>query len=335
MFAKIFERKWVIRFFGLALIFAPFFNTASSVIELPGIERKFLVAYCWQFFKSAPAPQQLLQIASIIIGTLMLRGSITAWRYTLGLLGAYIILQFTQLNAGIRDNTTWLFLGTNVAMFFFIADQIVLKPRPKQTSPLAPAIPPEAKEQQPVEITHQQSFEVKQIPVEAVLQQQQVEANHLPVEAKSPQSEVVAPKAARPSVIEIATPNGSVFVAAQPAQSSQSAQSIQMSQPAQTPQLDNVRSITAHQSPKKLYVNFEGFGNWATMCDISDAGIKVRAIAPAPPEITSRTIELTLGALNLRLKFHQQDGAEYSFNFVALSTQDKQSLNQWLLATAA
>src|SRR6476620_12359102 len=112
MFAKIFERKWVIRFFGFALILAPFINTASSVLELPNIEQKFLFAYCWQFFKSAPIPQQILQTASVIIGTLMLRGSISAWKYTLGILGAFIILQFTQLNAGIRDNTTWLFLGT-------------------------------------------------------------------------------------------------------------------------------------------------------------------------------------------------------------------------------
>lgn len=244
MFAKIFERKWVIRFFGFALIIAPLFNTASSVLEIPNIEKKFLLAYCWQFFKSAPAPQQILQIASVIIGVLMLRGAISAWKYTLGLLGAYIILQFTQLNAGIRDNTTWIFLGTNVAFFFFIADQIVFKPRPSATPAVKPAAP------------------------------------------------------------DVST-------------------------------LSNVTSITSHQSDKKVYVSFEGFGNWATVSDISDAGIKVRAISPAPPEITSRTIELTLGAAILRLKFRQQDGAEYSFNFVALSSQDKQSLNQWLLTTAA
>ena len=285
MFAKIFERKWVIRFFGFALIIAPLFNTASSVLEIPNIERKFLLAYCWQFFKSAPAPQQILQVASIVIGVLMLRGAISAWKYTLGLLGAYIILQFTQLNAGIRDNTTWLFLGTNVAFFFFIADQIVLKPRPAA----APASPK-------------------------------------PVAASA------EPKVEEPKIIEVATANGSVFVAAPAAEPAAQLTAQSLATVAPT---SNVTPITSHQSAKKVYVNFEGFGNWATVSDISDAGIKVRAISPAPPEITSRTIELTLGAANLRLKFHQQDGAEYSFNFVALSSHDKQSLNQWLLTAAA
>ncbi len=300
MFAKIFERKWVIRFFGLALIIAPLFNTASSVLEIPNIEKKFLLAYCWQFFKSAPAPQQILQIASVIIGVLMLRGAISAWKYTLGLLGAYIILQFTQLNAGIRDNTTWLFLGTNVAFFFFIADQIVLKPR---TS--APAATPASAEAAKLEAAK----------LEAAKTEPKVEAPVL-VEASA--------------MVEVATPNGSVFVAAAtPASSAPAGQLAPVAPPS------NVTPITSHQSAKKVYVNFEGFGNWATVSDISDAGIKVRAISAAPPEITSRTIELTLGAANLRLKFHQQDGAEYSFAFVALSSQDKQSLNQWLLTAAA
>ena len=43
MFAKVFEHKWVIRFFGIALILAPFINTARSVLEIPNIEKKFLV----------------------------------------------------------------------------------------------------------------------------------------------------------------------------------------------------------------------------------------------------------------------------------------------------
>ncbi len=286
MFAKIFERKWVIRFFGIALIMAPFFNTASSVLEIPNIEKKFLLAYCWQFFKSAPAPQQILQIASVIIGVLMLRGAISAWKYTLGLLGAYIILQFTQLNAGIRDNTTWLFLGTNVLFFFFVADQIVLKPRTK-LEPSADAAPPKA----------------------------------------------VTPEA--PKVVEVVTQNGSVFIAAPQVESIKTPAPAAMPAPPPAPQASKVTPITSHQSAKKVYVNFEGFGNWATVSDISEAGIKVRAISPAPPEITLRTIELTLGSVNLRLKFHQQDGAEYTFNFVALSSSEKQTLNQWLITTAA
>lgn len=322
MLVKIFERKWVIQLFGLALILAPFFNTANSVLELPNIEKKYLIFYCWQFFKSAPFPQQALQTASLVIGVLMLRGSVSAWKYALGLLGGYIVLQFTQLNANLHDNTSWIYLGINIVFFFFIADQIVLKPR------VAKPEEPKKKKLQPV-------FETPVAPAVAPLEP----ATSVEPAAPAPTPQVstamqtdsfssFGPYSAAPEE----TPK--TFEQKLNAVNEFTATDVTISQPFIAPR-NNVSPLPVRKSSKKVYVNFEGFGNWGLISDISDKGIKVRAIAPAPPQITSKTIELLIASVNLRLKFYQQDGAEYTFNFITLSPDDKRALNKWLTSTVA
>lgn len=312
MLVKIFERKWVIQFFGIALILAPFFNLSNSVLEVPNIEKKYLIFYCWQFYKSAPFTQQAIQFASLVIGFVMLRGSVAAWKYALGLLGCYIVVQFTQLNANMRDNWNWIYLGINVCVFFFIADQIVLKPRPPQAAkPKAPPVAPPAAE--PVA-----SSDI---------------LTSVPTHAPVPTSAESKPM----KLVEVATETGSFTTF----EEYTSVDAPVAPAPAVAPVVDSApaRNVTpikpAYRSRKKIFVNFDGVGKWATVSDISDAGLKVRAIAPAPNDISSRTLELTLGTVNLRLKFHQQDGADFSFNFIDLSASEKKSLNQWLLSIAS
>jgi hypothetical protein len=131
MLTKVLERKWVIRFFGIALILAPFINTLltmSGAPPIPGLSRPQLL---WRILSTGATTYQILYVCSIAIGALMLSGSISAWRYALALLGGYIVIQFSKLGTTFKhDKMSLVFFAVNVAVFFFIADQLVWKQRP-------------------------------------------------------------------------------------------------------------------------------------------------------------------------------------------------------------
>ncbi len=125
---KFLERKDVIRWFGIALILAPFFNKVISVSMLTNVTNPFNFNLIAAAFASESLFDHTLSFASLIIGLLMLQGSSKAWRYVLILLGGYLAQQTMHLGHDIKGH--W-FVGAiyllNLAVFIFIADQLVWK----------------------------------------------------------------------------------------------------------------------------------------------------------------------------------------------------------------
>jgi hypothetical protein len=143
---KVLENKTVIRLFGAALILAPFINTAVSInmMSPPPINRWDLHLY-WRIFSEGSKVDYFLYPLSIIIGTIMLRGSTGVWKFVLFLLGAFIVAQIPTLPQTMK--ISWvhgIFFLINISAFLFIADQLVWKVKGKVIKPIptTPVAPP-------------------------------------------------------------------------------------------------------------------------------------------------------------------------------------------------
>lgn len=130
---KFLERPNVIRFFGTCLIFAPFINIATDAY-LHSLKSEVT----WQIIKSslligtfAQNMQNALSIGSLIIGLIMIKGSTRAWSFVLLLIGLQIVIQGTTLIKDFKESPFWgVLFVVNIALFFFIADQLVIKTIP-------------------------------------------------------------------------------------------------------------------------------------------------------------------------------------------------------------
>ncbi len=138
------ERKWVIQFFGVALILAPFFNIFFQLLFLKAQQNLSwghidLVA----FLLNANILSYILAIASISIGFKMIGGSIDSWKYVLGLLGVHLALQLVNYKSKVwQTPLAWTAFAMNTLIFLFIADQLVFKTQPvKKVEPIAAPIP--------------------------------------------------------------------------------------------------------------------------------------------------------------------------------------------------
>jgi hypothetical protein len=126
---KILERKAVIRFFGLALILAPFMNILLMLYMIKTQSQLNWSALPYQkIFMSGKIANYMLILASVVIGAIMLSGSKKAWKFTLILIGTHVLLQIPSIGQDIRQNWIWgpLFL-INIGLLVFIADQLVFK----------------------------------------------------------------------------------------------------------------------------------------------------------------------------------------------------------------
>jgi hypothetical protein len=136
--AKVLERQGVIRAFGVALVVAPFVNTLvkmSMIINIPN-------PWSWDVFgktlQSGSFINQLLYVATVMIGLLMLQGKRSVWKFVLVLLGGYNLLMISDFRTVHYTAITWVFFIVNVAAFLFVADQLVWKieaPKPKAKAP--------------------------------------------------------------------------------------------------------------------------------------------------------------------------------------------------------
>ncbi len=127
--AKFLERKGVIRFFGAALLVAPFANALMFII-LQKSKNNLLYQQpsFWKVLTTGSPLHYGLAFCSFVIGAMMLKGSQKVWSYVLGLLGAHILIQLLHLGENIRQNWLWgAFFVINAAIFIFIADQLVFK----------------------------------------------------------------------------------------------------------------------------------------------------------------------------------------------------------------
>ena len=140
---KVLERKIVIRLFGLGLLISPLFNTIAKILITTNVPNKWSFVFAQQVIQANTTPNKILFICSMLIGALMLRGDKSAWKYTLALLGCHIVNQIINFGPNVR--ASWLFavfFVVNVAIFLFIADQLVwkvgpTKPRHKRLRPMA------------------------------------------------------------------------------------------------------------------------------------------------------------------------------------------------------
>ncbi len=132
---KVLEKKSVIRTFGLALVLAPIVNTLVKMAMLADVPNRWSFAMFWRIIVVGSVPNQILYVATIIIGILMLRGTATVWKYALMLLGGYVLLQLSDFKHVKSSAVTWMFFITNILTFIFVADQLVWKvkaPLPKK-----------------------------------------------------------------------------------------------------------------------------------------------------------------------------------------------------------
>lgn len=137
---RVLENKSVIRAFGVGLVLAPVVNTLTKMSTLNGVSNKWTAEMFFRIIAAGSIFNQLLYIATIAIGFLMLRGAKSAWKWTLIVLGGYIALQVSDFKHTKSSGLTWTFFLTNIAFFIFIADQLVFK-----VEPLKPKAQPKVK----------------------------------------------------------------------------------------------------------------------------------------------------------------------------------------------
>ncbi|HEY8271992.1 MAG TPA: hypothetical protein VIG33_13965 [Pseudobdellovibrionaceae bacterium] len=227
---KVLERKGVIRFFGFLLLLSPFFNTFAKMSLLTELSNRWSFKVFWQILMMGSLFNQILYVATLIIGILMLRGSVKAWNFALVLLAGYIALQVSDFGHVRASKVTWLFFITNIFVFLFIADQLVWKVKATKPAP--------TKEKVPAPLIH-----------------------------------------------------------------------------------------------KKIIIHFAGMGPWAQVLSISNKGIHVRSLKAPPLDITSRELEISLkNGLTLRTRFASNSNQDYFFNYISLSPEEINSLNQWILS---
>lgn len=123
------ERKWVIRAFGVGLILAPAFNVIVQLIFLQKTQQ-----IPWEhislstYLQGGSAADYTLSIFSVVFGLVMLQGSRHAWKFVLGLLGTHLALQIINYKSKEwQGPIAWISFVINLAIFLFIADQLVFK----------------------------------------------------------------------------------------------------------------------------------------------------------------------------------------------------------------
>jgi len=132
---KVLENKLILRIFGAALILSPIVNTLVKMALLPDIPNRWSTAMFWRIIAVGSIPNQILYVATVIIGFLMMRGTAAVWKYVLLLLGGYIMLQISDFKQVKSSSVTWLFFITNILTFMFVADQLVWKVKSKPQNP--------------------------------------------------------------------------------------------------------------------------------------------------------------------------------------------------------
>lgn len=129
---KFLERPSVIRFFGICLLLAPFINVAVHIF-VQSQKSQVTANIVWKSLTIGTFSQNmqnLLSVSSVVIGLIMLMGTRRAWSFALALIGLQIVIQTTSLIKNLKESWVWggVFL-INLAVFFFIADQLVFKER--------------------------------------------------------------------------------------------------------------------------------------------------------------------------------------------------------------
>lgn len=125
---RILERKSVIRLFGIGLILSPIANIVFKIFLLSNLRDRWNLSFALKVFETNSFSVKALFLCSVVIGALMLRGASSAWKYTLVLMGCHIANQIVNFGPNFRASPYFaVFFLVNVAIFLFIADQLVWK----------------------------------------------------------------------------------------------------------------------------------------------------------------------------------------------------------------
>jgi len=136
--AKVLERTGVIRAFGIALVIAPVVNTLVKMSMIINLPNPWSWPVFWKTLQSGSVINQILYVATVLIGLMMLQGKRSVWKFVLILLGGYNLLMISEFRTVNYTAVTWVFFIVNVAAFLFVADQLVWKieaPEPKAKAP--------------------------------------------------------------------------------------------------------------------------------------------------------------------------------------------------------
>lgn len=308
---KLLEKKEVIRLFGVGLWIAPLINSFLTYLALPAsqVGASGLKAY-WNILLSGTNVQHVLDLSSLVIGTLFLMGAKSAWKYMLALLGGYMIMQLLNLGQNLRNNPlNGLFFLANVALFLFIADQLAFKQ--KRPAPQVEA----ASKSKTNTVRSAESLAVK---TESLLPQN---AN-----ASSPQTQLYAAFSSQQNAQPVSITETKSIV---PPATVVSIQQKPKANPAP-------RQQVVRRSQAKIIVHFHNHGAWAQVIAISSQGIELRSYGKIPLQIAEREVELNLAPdLDLRAKLKSHNGSHYFFEYTNLAPSRIHRLNQWLLAQAS
>lgn len=86
----------------------------------------------------------------------------------------------------------------------------------------------------------------------------------------------------------------------------------------------------------RVVIGFQGWGHWAELVEVNNEHIRVRRIKPPPADIEKRYVEFSFKkGVTLKAQFSHARGSEYYFTFKNVTTQDSESLDQWIDRNAA
>ncbi len=351
---KLLEKKEVIRVFGVGLWVAPLINSFLTYLALPAAVGSTGFRAYWQIVMSGTTAQHVLDVASLVIGVLLLTGSKSAWKAMLALLGGYMILQVMNLGSSLRNNPlNGLFFIANVGLFLFIADQLAFKQK-------TAARPQEARTPEILKSTGGTMFPRSETITSSAPQPKSTQSSSQPLSSASsfsqptssaPSSYSVLTEEAWPRAQERASTSSTASVmplqksAASPGEASEQKNTSEPRTAAKTslrvaststsiPKPVAVRPFRT--SSARILVNFQNHGPWAQVTSISATGIELRSEGRIPPEIESREVELNLSPeLLIRARLKSRNGSLYFFEYTDLSPSRILQLNQWIQSKAA
>ncbi len=86
----------------------------------------------------------------------------------------------------------------------------------------------------------------------------------------------------------------------------------------------------------RVVIGFQGWGPWAELVEVNNEHIRVRRLTPPPADIEKRFVEFSFKkGVTLKAQFSHTQGSEYYFTFKNVSSQDSESLGQWIDRNAA
>lgn len=145
--AKVLEKKEVIRGFGVALVIAPFVNTIVKMALIKNLPNPWTWTIFWKTLQTGSLLNQILYVATVMIGVVMLQGKRSVWKLVLVLLGGYNLMMIMDFRSVNHTSMTWVFFVINIGAFLFVADQLVWKiqvPEKKANASAKPTLAPEA-----------------------------------------------------------------------------------------------------------------------------------------------------------------------------------------------